>query len=73
MSSMSVGPYSDGPILPWGIFKFLPDSEIAERTRVQFGRASVSTIEVVDGLLPGDKIILSDTTAWDKYDRIQVH
>ncbi len=61
---------SDTPV---GIFKFLPDSEIAERTRVQFGRASVSTIEVVDGLVPGDKIILSDTTAWDKYDRIQVH
>jgi HlyD family secretion protein len=38
--------------------------------RVRFGRSSVNTIEVVEGLQPGDRVILSDTSAFDRHERI---
>jgi HlyD family secretion protein len=43
------------------------------RTTVEFGRMSVSEIEVVAGLQPGDRIILSDTSEWDEHDRLRVN
>ena len=55
-----------------GVFRFLDDQNTAVRTVVRFGRVSVSTIEVVNGLNPGDRVILSDTSEWDRYDAIQV-
>jgi HlyD family secretion protein len=56
-----------------GVFKMEPGSNIAIRAPVQFGRISSTTIEVVQGLEPGDRIILSDTAQWDQYDRIQIN
>ena len=45
----------------------------ATRVRVRLGQASVSTIEVVEGLEVGDEVILSDTSAWDSADRIRLN
>jgi HlyD family secretion protein len=56
-----------------GLFRMVKGSDEARRTRVSLGRASVSTIEVLDGLEEGDEVILSDTSAWDSYDRIRVN
>ena len=56
-----------------GLFRFEKGSDVAVRTRVSLGRASVSTIEVLGGLDEGDEVILSDTTAWDSFDRIRVN
>jgi HlyD family secretion protein len=55
-----------------GLFRLVPDTDEAVRTRVALGRASVSTIEVLEGLAVGDEVILSDTSSWDAYDRIQL-
>lgn len=55
-----------------GLFRLDPDSDLARRVPVRLGRASVSVIEVAQGLKPGDKVILSDTSAWDEYDRIRL-
>lgn len=44
----------------------------ALRVPVQLGRASVNLIEVVQGLGEGDTVILSDTSAWDQYDRLRI-
>ncbi|HET6604310.1 MAG TPA: HlyD family efflux transporter periplasmic adaptor subunit [Xanthomonadaceae bacterium] len=55
------------------LFRLDPDSGIAHRVPVRLGRASVSLIEVRKGLEPGDQIILSDTSQWDDYDRLQVN
>ena len=55
-----------------GLFRLDADSDIARRVPVKLGRASVSVIEVAQGLKPGDKVILSDTSAWDEYDRIRL-
>ena len=51
------------------IFKVDPDGNAA-RVQVKLGRSSVNNMEVVSGLNVGDKVILSDMSAWDAYDRI---
>lgn len=55
-----------------GIFKVDPATNEATRVQVQLGRSSVNAIEIVGGLAPGDKVILSDMSAWDAYDRVQL-
>ena len=52
-----------------GLFKLSDDDAEAVRTNVKLGRDSVNTIEVVQELSVGDKVILSDMTAWDGFDR----
>ena len=54
------------------LFKLQPDSNDAVRTRVQLGRSSVNTIEVVEGLQPGDQVVLSDMSQWDAVDRVRL-
>ena len=55
-----------------GIFKIVENGTEAVRVNVKLGRSSVNTIEIVDGLKVGDKVILSDMSAWDNFDRIQL-
>jgi HlyD family secretion protein len=39
---------------------------------VKLGRSSVNTIEIVEGLQPGDQVILSDMSTWDEYQRVRL-
>jgi HlyD family secretion protein len=55
------------------LFKLDPDGKGANRVQVKLGRASVGTIEVLDGLRVGDQVILSDMAQWDAYDRIRLN
>ena len=55
------------------LFKLEPDGKYANKVKVSLGRASVSTIEVKDGLKVGDVVILSDMSAYDTYDRIKLN
>lgn len=55
------------------IFKLVDGGEAAVRVPVQFGRSSVSTMEVVSGLQPGDFVILSDTSQYDGHNRIRLN
>ena len=54
-----------------GLFKLTPDGE-ALRTNVKLGRSSVNQIEIIEGLQPGDQVILSDMSAQDTFDRIRI-
>lgn len=54
------------------LFRLSPDGGEATRVRVGLGRGSVNVVEVRAGLQPGDKIILSDTSAYDEYDHIRL-
>ena len=45
----------------------------ARRQTVRLGRASSAAIEVLDGLAPGDRIIVSDMSRWDRFDRVVLH
>ena len=55
-----------------GMFVLTPDGTEAERRQVKLGRNSVSMIEIVDGLKEGDRVIISDTSALDSYNRIRL-
>ena len=55
-----------------GLFKLTADGAEATRTSVALGRFSVSTVEVRQGLREGDRVILSDTSAWSNYERIRL-
>ena len=55
-----------------GLFKLTGDGSEATRTSVKLGRFSVSSVEVRQGLREGDRVILSDTSAWSNYDRIRL-
>jgi len=55
------------------LFKMEADGQHASRVKVNLGRSSVNTIEVLEGLQPGDEVILSDMSAWDAFDRIRLN
>jgi len=56
-----------------GIFRLDANGVYANRAQVQLGRSSVNTIEIVKGLEPGDRVILSDMSQWDAHDRIKLN
>jgi HlyD family secretion protein len=53
------------------LFKLTKDGE-ALRAPVKLGRSSVDKIEIIEGLQPGDQVILSDMSAQDSFDRIRI-
>jgi HlyD family secretion protein len=55
-----------------GLFKLVDDGSEAVRANVKLGRSSVNKIEILQGLKAGDKVILSDMSAWDAFDRIRL-
>ncbi|MBN1566361.1 MAG: HlyD family efflux transporter periplasmic adaptor subunit [Acidobacteria bacterium] len=55
------------------IFKIDSNGNGAERVTVRLGRSSVNTIEIKEGLKPGDQVILSDMTTQDGFDRIRLN
>ncbi|HMM65453.1 MAG TPA: HlyD family efflux transporter periplasmic adaptor subunit [Dokdonella sp.] len=54
------------------LFKVDADN-VAARVPVQLGRSSVNLIEIRNGLQVGDRVILSDTSAWDQSDKIRLN
>ncbi len=54
------------------LFKLAKDGAEAERVNVKLGRSAVNAIEVLDGLKEGDKIILSDMSAYENAGRIHI-
>ena len=55
------------------VFRLDPDGKTATHVKVKFGRSSVNTIEVLEGLKVGDRIILSDMSAVESHDRIRLN
>jgi multidrug efflux pump subunit AcrA (membrane-fusion protein) len=55
-----------------GIFRLTPDGKEAERVNVKLGRSSVTQIEILSGLKPGDVIIVSDMSQYDQYERVRI-
>ncbi len=55
-----------------GLFKLVGDGREAVRANVRLGRTSVNTVEILGGLQPGEKVIISDMSRWDAYERVRV-
>ena len=56
-----------------GLFKLTADGREAARVNVRLGRTSVNTVEILGGLQPGEKVIISDMSRWDGFDRVRVN
>ena len=54
------------------LFKVSADGAAATLQPVEWGRSSVSTIEIVRGLSAGDRVVLSDMSQWYGYGRIRL-
>ncbi|HET9178887.1 MAG TPA: HlyD family efflux transporter periplasmic adaptor subunit [Terriglobia bacterium] len=55
-----------------GLFKEIPGTNEAERVQVKLGEASVNEVQILQGLNIGDKVILSDMSRWDGFDRVRL-
>lgn len=55
------------------LFKVVDDGQAAVPVKATLGRASASAIEIRGGLVAGDQVIVSDTSAFEKYSRIQLN
>ena len=55
-----------------GLFKVINDSGDASRVQVRLGKSSVNSIQVISGLTVGDKVILSDMSSWDAFERVRL-
>ncbi len=54
------------------LFKLDGNGHDAIRVPVKVGRASVNSIQVLEGLHEGDTVVLSDMSRWDNTDRIRL-
>ncbi|HYA64589.1 MAG TPA: HlyD family efflux transporter periplasmic adaptor subunit [Candidatus Sulfotelmatobacter sp.] len=54
------------------LFKLTPDGSEATRVNVKLGHTSVNSVEILQGLQVGDRVILSDMSQWDNYDRVRL-
>jgi len=55
------------------LFKLSPDGQGALRVPVKVGRASVNSIQIIEGLREGDAVILPDMSRWDNTDRVRLN
>jgi HlyD family secretion protein len=54
------------------LFKYDPDGKTATRTQVKVGKASVTQIQILDGLKESDRVILSDMSRYDSTDKVRL-
>ncbi len=55
-----------------GLFRLDEDGASALRVPVRLGLSSVKHVEILEGLVEGDRVIVSDTTSWDNHDLIRL-
>lgn len=55
------------------LFRLDASGKTAGRVKVGVGAASVDRVQLLHGLQPGDRVILSDTSQWDKYEQIKIN
>lgn len=57
---------------PSTLYKLDEKEQSATKMKVDFGQGSVDFIQITNGLRAGDKIILSDSSAWQDADQIAI-
>jgi HlyD family secretion protein len=55
------------------LFKLGSEGKTAVRVPVKVGRASVNSIQVIEGLHEGDTVVLSDMSRWDNTEKIRLN
>jgi HlyD family secretion protein len=54
------------------LFKLVEDGRAAVRVQVELGRTAVNSVEVIRGLSAGDRVILSDMSAYANVERVKI-
>jgi HlyD family secretion protein len=54
------------------LFRLAPGGDEAVRVKIRLGKSSVNTVQILEGAGPGDRLILSDMSAWDAFDRVRL-
>ena len=55
-----------------GLFRLDADAATATRVQVRLGRVSANAVEIIQGLQPGDRVILSELQLPDNTQRIRI-
>jgi HlyD family secretion protein len=55
-----------------GLFRVVDADGNAQRVQVKFGLSSVNAIVILSGLKEGDRVVLSDMSSYDSYDRVRL-
>jgi multidrug efflux pump subunit AcrA (membrane-fusion protein) len=53
-----------------GVYLLNKDSSAAHRVPVRFGQVTATQVQILDGLKPGDRIIVSDSTSFEHHEKI---
>ena len=54
------------------LFKLTLDGKEAERVEVKLGRGSINAVEVKEGLVPGDRVVLSEMSSYESHKVIRL-
>jgi multidrug efflux pump subunit AcrA (membrane-fusion protein) len=54
------------------VFLVEPDGHFARRVTVRYGKMSGPQIQVVEGLSPGDRVIVTDMSKWLTFERVRL-
>lgn len=55
------------------IYKITDSGNFASRIKVKLGKGSVDQIQILEGLAPGEHIIISDPSSWQSYQKIRIN
>lgn len=79
---LSLGGDTPGLVMPVGefversggewLFVVDPTGEVAHKRRIKIGRRNVEQVEVLNGIKPGERVIISDYTGLESIDRIDL-
>ncbi len=54
------------------VFVLEPGSSVARRATVRYGKISGPLIQIIDGLTPSDRVIVTDMSKWTKYKQVRL-
>jgi len=57
---------------PLSLFRVSNDGKLAQRVEVLLGHVSSDRAQIMQGLQPGDSVIVSDMSAWHRYSQLQL-
>jgi len=55
------------------LYKIDREEDFAQRVKVNLGEGSINKIQIIDGLVLGDKIIISDPSRWQEHEKIRLN
>jgi HlyD family secretion protein len=56
-----------------GRFGYVMDGSVAVRRPIQIGGTSVSAVEILSGLKPGDRVVIAGTDSFEGAERVSIN